>query len=212
MGILAFSTAATVFASVPLSIWHGGLRLRSKTHHFKVSKEIRWGIGEGAPKRNDDFLVDGQSILPKDILFYYRRGTALRRGVPEMISTSVTNATAKGYECVTFDRTPVPLSMLWKVLIPRYTVFPLIISVQSLGRQIAHPSTGYLNRTIMSFLRRTLGWEVFLASYSPELNLGQDEPELGLLQLQPRLKVTRLCLPKVGLEGNSGFNLPPNIS
>ena len=169
-------TTAALFARLLQLVWREGLSLRSNLCRYKVSKELLWGIGEGSPRRHDDFMVDGRLILPGDILFYYRRGSAQRNTDPEMIPTSIANATTKGYRCVNFDRAPVHLATLWKVIVPRYVVFSVGIIFLSLARQIAHPSAGYLNRIIMSFLRQSVGWEVFLASYSPDLNLSQDDP------------------------------------
>ena len=169
-------TTAALFARLLQLVWRGGLSLRSNLCRYKVSKELLWGIGEGPPRRHDDFMVDGHLILPGDMLFYYRRGSARRSDQPDMIPTSIANANVKGYRCVNFDRAPVHVAMLLKVIVPRYVVFSVGIIFLSLARQIAHPSAAYLNRIIMSFLRQSVGWEVFLASYSPDLNLSQDDP------------------------------------
>jgi hypothetical protein len=159
-----------------LSVQGRGLCLRKHIQHCKVSKEILWGIGTG--RRNDDFIVDGELIRPEDMLFYYRRSSQFRMAKPELLPISLANAAEKGYRCVDFERTSIPLPLIWRVMLPRYVVFPSFNLLESMVRQVVQPSAGLLSHIIMSFLGQTWGWEVFLASYAPRLNLSQDDPYL----------------------------------
>lgn len=157
-------------------IRRGGLRLRSRKRYFKVSKEMLWGVGTGTPRRHDDFIVDGETISPENILLYHRRGTTLRTNA---LPSSIKNAKAKGYSCINFDRAPISLNTLWAVLAPRYILFPLVVCFISLTKLFINPSAWYLNSKVMGFLGHCAKWEVFLASYSPALNLSQDEWDPG---------------------------------
>lgn len=150
-----------------------GVVLRGEKYPCKVSKEILWGIGSG--RRTDDFFVDHRFIHPEDVVFYYRNTSAARLSKPEFLATSIAAAMAKGYKCVNFDRVPVPVGFLWRVLLPRYVRFPAILCQMTLARQIRHPSASVLHYVVMAFLLECIKWEAFLSGYAPRVNLSQDD-------------------------------------
>lgn len=152
-----------------------GFSIHRRVRKFKVSKELLWGLGKDPLKAHDDFVVDGELILSKDVIFYYRRNSALRMSTPQLLQDSISNAKAMGYECVNFDRVPFAMGMLWNVMVHRYLVFPVVISALSLIWQVKHRSAGFLHQAEMLFLRPSAGWEIFLSTYLPDLNLSQDE-------------------------------------
>jgi len=146
-----------------------GFSFRSKKREFKLSKEIIWGVGTG--RRTDHFMVDEKEILPEEFLVYYRKTSSRRMGNPNLLDQSISNAKTMGYHCVNFDKTPVSISLFWKVIIPRYMAFPLLMTLMAMLR-----SGAFFNHIILSFLNSSRNWEIFLASYAPKLNLSQDDP------------------------------------
>lgn len=170
-------TAVEQFARLLWMIKRRGFVIRANPRSYKVSKEIIWGIGIGTGRRSDDFIVDGRLILAPDILLYYRRGSAPRMGRPEFLQTSIANATAKGYHCADFDRVPIVLSRLWPAFVPRYVLLPTLLLLHSLVRQIGNPTAGLLSNIVMAFLIQARDWDIFLASYSPLVNLSQDDSQ-----------------------------------
>jgi hypothetical protein len=149
--------------------------IRSDTSHYQVAKEILWEIGTG--RRNDDFFVDGDLIKPKDVLFYYQSASeANGRLRPGHLKISISNATAKGYTCISFDAAPVSLSLIRRIIMPRYVLFPLVIGIITLIRHVGRPSANLLNIIVMTFLARTVQWEIFLESFHPRLNVSQEDP------------------------------------
>jgi len=174
--LLAVLSSSEYFARLAGMFWRRNLTLSRVPRQCKVVKELIWGLGTG--RRNDDFIVDGELIAPNDVLFYYRNDSRARMSSPELLDIYLENAKKMGYECVDFERTPIPVPMVWRVILPRYVWFPLSILLSSLIKQVVHPSAGVLNSTVVAFLTYTAGWEVFLASYTPRLNLSLDDPYL----------------------------------
>jgi len=133
-----------------------------------VAKEILWGIGTG--RRNDDALIDGRQINKDDMLFYYRRATRARM-LPGVLQTSIANAEANEYQYVDFDKSPISMALLIKVILTRYIVFPIRMWMLALSSHVGHPSAGLLNQIVMTFLAQTVEWEIFLDSHLPRLHL-----------------------------------------
>lgn len=172
--LLAVLSSSEYFARLAGMFWRRKLALPRVPRRIKVVKEIIWGLGSG--RRTDDFIVDGELITPNDVLFYYRNDSRARMSSPELLEIYLENAKKLGYECVNFERTPIPLPMVWRVILPRYIWFPISVLISSLVKQVVQPSAGILNFTVVAFLTYTAGWEVFLTSYTPRLNLSLDDP------------------------------------
>jgi len=174
--LLALLASAEYFARIAGMFWRRKLTLPRTPRQCKVLKELIWGIGTG--RRTDDFIVDGALIARDDMLFYYRHDSRARMSTPDLLEVYLANAKEMGYACVDFERTPIPLPMVWRVYLLRYLWFPISILLPALVRQVVHPSAGELNSMIAVFLTYTSEWEAFLASYSPRLSLSLDDPYL----------------------------------
>lgn len=166
-----------VLAALCRLIWRRGLVLRNRRQHYKIGKEIIWGIGPGAGvgRKRDDFLVDNRLIHPEDMVLYYRNTSRARQARPEFLDASITAAGAKGYRCVNFDRVPVPVKFLWGAMFPRYVAFAGSISLLALTRGNGRPSAILLHDIVMNFLRESMVWEVFLSAHLPRVNLSIDD-------------------------------------
>lgn len=158
-------------------VWRRPFARQRPPQRYKVSKEILWGIGLG--RRNDDFLVDGEAIRAKDMLFYYRHGSSRRAAWPGSLQASIANARDRGYDCVNFERAPITMELVRDVILPRYVLFPLATLASALASQVRRRSAPLLNQIALAFSAEAVGWEVFLASYRPRLNLSFDDPYPG---------------------------------
>ena len=163
-----------LFAGLLSSIGRRGFALRRRVNHFKVSKEIIGGIG--ILRKGDDFVVDGRRILADDLLLYYRRSSAARMSQPEFLPTSIANAKALGYKCVNFDSNAIPVAWLWQVVLPRYILFPILVSLMAAVKLRRGPSASLLNHLVTAFVGQAREWEFFLACHRPSLNLSIDDP------------------------------------
>lgn len=74
-----------------------------------------------------------------------------------------------------FDRVSVPLSFVWRVVLPRYVGFPLSMCLLALAGRKGHTAASVLHDATMRFLKESIGWEVFVSAFSPRANLSVDD-------------------------------------
>ena len=152
-----------------------GRRIKVRTHSdsYKVSKEILWEIGTG--RRNDDFFVDGIQISHQDVLFYYRNSSTIRVRAG-YLDISIANAIQLGYGCVNFDKTPLSLVMIFKTILPRYVIYYVTLFIKTILNLNGLPEKRLFLSTVSDFLAQSIGWDIFLSSYKPAVNLSQEDP------------------------------------
>jgi hypothetical protein len=163
-------------ARLAVSLARRGLTGRRVPGNYKIAKELIWGVGVNTGRRNDDFMVDGQQIMPSDMLMYYRSSSAARMGNSDYLRESIQNCTARGYKCVNFDRVPVPLGWCIRQFFPRYIISPLLRSIAHALKSAVRPEAALIDQVLGRFVSQISGWDIVLQSHSPKLNISLDDP------------------------------------
>ncbi len=170
------SAAILSQARLAVSLARRGLTGRRVPGRYKIAKELIWGVGVNTGRRNDDFMVDGQQVLPSDMLMYYRRSSAARMGNSAYLRESIQNCASRGYRCVNFDRVPVPLWWGLRRFLPRYSFAPVCRSITAALKSTVRPEAALIDQVLGRFVSQSSGWDVMLQSHSPELNISLDDP------------------------------------
>ena len=134
-----------------------GVQTRRLREEFLLAKPAKWPLGR---RRSDDFLVDGETILPSDLLIIYSPRTT-----KVVVRKSVETAREIGYSPVASDGISVQLGWLAsRDTLNVYVLEPLLQVFRHLFKPRHELSSG-LAQTMLRLRRHTLVWDVLFQRY-----------------------------------------------
>ena len=146
------------YASMAVFLMKRGVSIRHIQEEYLLANRASWPIGR---MRGDDFLVDGQTIFPSDLLIYYGAASTKLEQIE-----AVEAARRAGYRPVEWDRVPVR----WGWLASRETVTTYMLSPMLLALRCLLPGAGKhaaeVARLMLRLRKHMLGWDVFFERHS----------------------------------------------
>ena len=146
------------YASMCLFIMRRGVSFHRVQEDYLLANQASWPIGR---QRADDFLVDGETILPSDLLIYYNSASTKLEPIE-----AADAARKAGYRTVAWDRVPARLGWLTsRSTITTYLLGPMLQGLRSILPG-AGKHSGNVVRLLLSLRRQMLGWDVFFERYN----------------------------------------------
>ncbi|MBA7698336.1 hypothetical protein ES703_107013 [subsurface metagenome] len=163
-GLEAIASIVALFISQLLS---RGLCLPVRPKKFKIMKEATWGLRN--PVLRDDFFVDDEKLLKKDLLFY-TRGSSHE---PRMLAYK--DAQDSGYECINTNELKIPINLLFQRLFKYHFLLPLGFILKNFRNK----QTYLLREWLGPFHTVAINYEILLSQYQIELELSVNETGLA---------------------------------
>jgi len=156
--------------SIPaLFIYHllrRGLCLPVRPKKFKIMKEAVTGLKN--PDFRDDFLIDNEKLLKKDLLLY-SYGTS---NIGRMLAYKA--AQDSEYECINRNKLKVPINLLFKRLFKYHFLLPLVFIL----RNFRNKQNYLLKDWLRWFHAVAINQEILLSHYQIGLDLSINETSL----------------------------------
>lgn len=163
-GLVAITFVLALFIFNLLS---RGLCLPVRPKKFKIIKEATWGLRN--PVFRDDFFIDNEKLLKKDLLLY-----TLGSNEPSRVLADK-DAQNSEYEHININKLKIPVNLLCQRLFKYHFQFPLIFILKNfINKQ------NYLLKEWLTLLHaRAIVYEVLLSRYQIGLELSIKEVSLG---------------------------------
>ena len=162
-GLEALTLIAGLFV---YKLFSRGLCWPPRRREIKIIKEAAWGLRN--PVFRDDFFVDGETLLKRDLLLYtYGSSNEIR-------VLAWKDAQNSQYECMNISKLRVPLNLLFQRLFRYHFLLPLVFVFKNLGNR-----QNYLVKEwLMAFHVAAINYEILLSHYQIGLELSINESGL----------------------------------
>lgn len=133
---------------------------------FKIMKEATWGLRN--PVFRDDFFVDDEKLLKKDLLLYTRGSSHEARAL------AYKDAQDSGYECININRLKIPINLL----LPRLFKYHFLLPLFFILRNFRNKQNYMLREWLTLFHGVAINYEILLSHYQIGLELSVKETGL----------------------------------
>lgn len=162
----ALETMFSILVSFIYRLFYRGLCMPVKPKKFKIMKEVAWGLRNLVLR--DDFFVDNEKLLGKDVLLYTTDSGHEGR------MSAYKDAQNSEYECVNSNKLKIPLDLLLQRLFKYYLLLPAVFTFKNLGSK-----QNYLLREwLAAFHGVSVNYEILLSHYRLGLELSVNEASL----------------------------------
>jgi polysaccharide biosynthesis PFTS motif protein len=143
-----------------------GFCLPVRPKKFKIMKEAVWGLRN--PVFRDDFLIDNQRLLKKDLLLY----TSGASDEGRMLAYQ--DAQTSEYECINRNELKIPINLLCRRLFKYHFLLPMVFVLRNFRSKQNYLFKEWLN----SFHKTAINYEILLSHYQIGLELSVKEAGL----------------------------------
>jgi len=138
-----------------------------KPERFKILKEAVWGFRN--PVFRDDFILDNDKLLRKDVLLYTHGSKHEAREMAYREAQDI------GYECLNINKPKIPLNLLFSRLVKYHLLLPLFFMLRNLISK-----HNYIFREwLTTFHKVAANYEILLSHYDIGLELSTNEAGLA---------------------------------
>jgi len=144
-----------------------GLCLPVRRRKFKIMKEATWGLRN--PVFRDDFFIDDERLLKKDLLLYTHGSS----NEPRMLAYR--DAQDSEYECTNSKKLKIPVNLLFQRLSKYHFLLPLVFVL----RNFRNKQNYMLREWLTEFHAVAINDEILLSHYQIGLELSNNETGLS---------------------------------
>ncbi len=156
----------SILALFIYNILSRGLCLPVRPKKFKIMKEAVWGLRSRVFR--DDFFVDNEKLLKKDVLLY----TVGSSHQPRM--SAYKDAQGSEYECINKSKLKIPVNLLFQRLFKYHFRLPLVFVL----RNFRNKQNYILKDWLKWFHNPAIRNEILLSRYQVGLDLSVNETSL----------------------------------
>jgi polysaccharide biosynthesis PFTS motif protein len=165
--VMAGLKAITSVISLAISkLLSRGLCPPVRPKKFKIMREAVWGLIN--PLFRDDFFIDDEKLLKKDLLLYTRGSSN------ELRLLAYKDAQDSEYECVNINALKIPINIFFRRFLKYHLSLPLVFILRNFRAKHNY----LIKEWLSSFHPTAIKYEILLSHYQIGLELSIKETDL----------------------------------